>query len=79
MTGERGPARDTDRRRIRFAEEIVDNSGARRPAARPSQGEEEQAKKAANAKRKTRGAPRSFTEEDDEVEAYEDILRRIKR
>ncbi|MBI4497698.1 MAG: transcription termination/antitermination protein NusA [Chloroflexi bacterium] len=68
-------AAEAARSRVRFAEEIIDTR-SKRPAARTSKREEEEAEKAQVKKKKSR--PRHYVEEDDEVEAYEDILRRLK-
>lgn len=64
--------------RIRFAEEIGERE--RRGQALTKR-EQEDAEKAKKAKKKgsSRTGGRSLAEEDDEVEAYDDLLRRLKR
>jgi len=63
---------------IRFAEDIGDRE---RRSQSLTKREQEDAEKAKRAKKKTSGrtSGRTLPEEDDEVEAYDDLLRRLKR
>jgi len=77
----RPPALGQDSRGgIRFAEDIGERE---RRGQTLTKREQEDAEKAAKTRSKTkktgRGGGRSLSEEDDEVEAYDDLLRRLKR
>ena len=74
----RQPGLTADGQRIRFAEDIGDRE---RRSQTLTKREQEDAEKAKKAKKKgaSRPAGRAISEEDDEVEAYDDLLRRLKR